>query len=697
MAEHKGTPRLRILPAAVLVAVLLCSTAGQAATRLSPQHKKWLEEDVVYLISDDEKKNFRSLPSDADRDKFIDQFWLARDPTPGTPENEYKIEHYRRIEYSNQYFSEGLGENGWRTDRGRIYIQLGRPAQVTKYPWQGQVRPMEIWFYANVHPSLPNFFNVVFFQPDNASDYRLYSPVMDGPTKLAVGSGTENNPRGAFEQLRGVSAEVARVSLTLLTDEPIDTTNFTATMSSDAMLTRIFNIPNDRFTKEMLRRRMELKEIVKTRVSFEPQAMQVHWTPLRQPDGDTAVHLLLLLPVTLEEVATSSKEKEYVNCRLSVLVRNQQGEQLFQQSHDGSYSYSLEDFQRLKRLPFGFLDRLPLPPGDYDVDFVFTNETTRDYYLARQQFSVPAATAKLNLSPVVVYSEALQASGTQGLMPFEFFNLRFVPTPRREFNRHEKLKVFFQIYLPPGGGTYGENDVLRLEYTIGTLSGGGSRLSESEEIKKQQFDAGGTVLHGRSLPLTDLEPGSYRLVVKVTDPQDNQTTSQTLSIKVAPLQAEEDPTTVANGRVPDDARGGYWELRRGLAEAGNNRPEKAIRHLQRALELNPKLEAARGKLAALFFAGGEFEKAATLAESARITSDTSIEAVKAYVLSLERTGRVDRAVELAEQAAAEVPASEGLYQDLGAFFERIGKPAKAEEFRALAQRTAGADRNKKTE
>ncbi len=696
MTEHKGRHGPKLLTIAVLATALLSATAGRAATPLSAKHKQWLEEDVVYLISDEEKKTFRALPSDADRDKFIEQFWLARDPAPNTEENEFKIEHYRRIEYANQYFSEGRGENGWRTDRGRVYIQLGRPAQVTKYPWQGQVRPVEIWFYANVHPSLPNFFNVVFFRPDDASDYRLYSPVMDGPTKLAVGSGTENNPRGAFQQLRGVSAELARVSLTLLTDEPIDTDTFTATMASDSMLTRIFNIPNDRFTKEMLRRRMELKEVVKTRVTFEPQAMNVLWAPLRQPDGDTAVHLLLVLPVTLEEVATSAKDKEYVNARISVLVRNQQGEQLFQQSHTGSYSYTPEDFERLKGKPFGFLDRLPLPPGDYDVDFVYTNETSRDTYLARQQFSVPAVSGKLNLSPVIVYSDAVQGSGNAGQLPFEFFNLRFVPTSRREFNRHEKLKVFFQVYLPQGGRTYGENDVLRLDYTIGTLSGG-SRLSESEEIKKQQFDAAGTVLHGKSLALTDLEGGSYRLVVKVTDPLDNQTTAQTLSFKVAPLQAEEDPTTVVNGRLPEDARGGYWELRRGLAEAGNGRPDRAIRYLQQALELNPKLDQAREKLAVLFFAQGELEKAATLADSARIGSDTSTESVKAFVLSLERTGRVERAVQLAEEAAAVVPASEGLDQELGAFFDRIGNPAKAEEFRVLARRTASADREKKTE
>jgi tetratricopeptide (TPR) repeat protein len=134
-----------------------------------------------------------------------------------------------------------------------------------------------------------------------------------------------------------------------------------------------------------------------------------------------------------------------------------------------------------------------------------------------------------------------------------------------------------------------------------------------------------------------------------------------------------------------------------LAEAGSGRPEEAVRYLRRALELNPKLELARDRLAVVHFARGDFVEAAKLAESAQITSETSVEGVRAFVLSLERTGRVERAAALAEEAAAVMPASEGLYRELSALFERAGKTAKAEEFRALAQQTVNAERNKKTQ
>lgn len=685
----KGRGR-QIFAAAVLLAGLAVGAlAGAAATPLSPRHKKWLEEEVVYIISDDEKKIFRALPTEAERDQFIERFWLDRDPTPGTPENEYQEEHYRRIEYANQYFSGGRGHDGWRTDRGRIYIVLGKPAQTSKYPWHDQVRPMELWFYSSTHPSLPGFFYVLFFQADDASDYRLYSPVIDGPTKLAKGSGTENNPRGAFRQLLNVNPEVARASLSLLTDEPIDTENFTATMASDALLTRIFNLPNDRFTKEMIQRRQELKEVVKTRVTFNPEALEVHWAALREPDGETAVHLMLLLPVTLEELAAYSKDRDkyYVSARVSALVRTAAGVQLFQQSHSGTYTYEPADYERLRQLPFAYEDKLPLPPGEYDVDFVFHNEISGNYYLARQRLSVPALTPPA-LSVILPYEEAQRGEKEEVAEPFEFFHMRFVPAARTEFGRGEKLKVFFQVYLPQGGASYGENDVLDLDYTLGMPTGGGVRESEQEQIRKQEFDVHGTVLHGRSFSLNELPPGSYRLVVQVTDPATKATAAQTFAFKVLGARGDPGRTTISNGRLQEDTRLGWLDYRRALCEAGEQRFADAQHYFERALERNPNLAPARDQLAALFFRQGDYARVTTLAQKATITPETSVEAASAYIESLERTGNLPKAIEVGEQALAVLASSSALYEQMASLYERAGQVARAEQMREQARRAS---------
>ena len=104
--------------------------------------------------------------------------------TPGAPGNPYREEHYRRLAHANQYFSDNGAQNGWATDRGRVYITLGPPQQQAKYV-SGELRPMEIWFYSNAHPALPPFFYVVFYE-NNYGEFRLYSPYMDGPEKLVT-------------------------------------------------------------------------------------------------------------------------------------------------------------------------------------------------------------------------------------------------------------------------------------------------------------------------------------------------------------------------------------------------------------------------------------------------------------------------------------------------------------------------------
>ncbi len=108
---------------------------------LETPYKKWLDEDVVYIISDEEKKAFHQLNTDEEREQFVEQFWLRRDPTPDTEENEFKEEHYRRIAYANEHFASGIP--GWRTDRGRIYIEYGPPDEIEAHSSGGSYeRPM---------------------------------------------------------------------------------------------------------------------------------------------------------------------------------------------------------------------------------------------------------------------------------------------------------------------------------------------------------------------------------------------------------------------------------------------------------------------------------------------------------------------------------------------------------------------------
>ena len=109
---------------------------------LKGPYKTWLNEEVPYIISDDERKAFMSLANDEEREAFIENFWQRRNPNPDSPENEFREEHYRRIQYANDHFA--AGKPGWKTDRGHIYIAFGPADSIDSHPSGGMYeRPME--------------------------------------------------------------------------------------------------------------------------------------------------------------------------------------------------------------------------------------------------------------------------------------------------------------------------------------------------------------------------------------------------------------------------------------------------------------------------------------------------------------------------------------------------------------------------
>src|SRR5438477_8782080 len=198
----------------ISIFLLLTGAVGSFAQKnpkLPKNFRDWLERDVTYIITREERDEFLRLPTDESRDKFIEQFWEIRNPDPGSPTNSYKDETYRRIAFANARFGIGSGVEGWRTDRGRTYITLGEPQQKQVYRNSANLYPLEIWFYANPSPALPRAFYVVFYQREGSGDYRFYSPYIDGPDKLVTGVEGVNNKSAALKMIRdSVGPEVVR-------------------------------------------------------------------------------------------------------------------------------------------------------------------------------------------------------------------------------------------------------------------------------------------------------------------------------------------------------------------------------------------------------------------------------------------------------------------------------------------------------
>jgi GWxTD domain-containing protein len=170
---------------------------SQLRASLATPYTKWLTEDVAYIITDRERAAFKSLTTDEEREHFIEQFWLRRDPTPGTVENEFKEEHYRRIAYANQHYASSIP--GWKTDRGRIYIIYGPPDEIESHPYSdaSTPHPFEQWRYRYIDGVGANVI-IEFVDSTGKGEYRMTRDV-PGQSGGHVFSSTEPGARVTVE------------------------------------------------------------------------------------------------------------------------------------------------------------------------------------------------------------------------------------------------------------------------------------------------------------------------------------------------------------------------------------------------------------------------------------------------------------------------------------------------------------------
>jgi len=204
--------------------VIAQAQAAPAEAQVAPSYRKWLLEEVPYIITDQERADFRKLRTDAERERFVEEFWTRRDPTPGTPQNEYKTEHYRRIAYANDRFKSAIP--GWKTDRVRIYIEYGPPDEIDSHPSGGAYRtpsdvqtvtyPFEQWRYKFIEGIGKNII-MEFVDKGKMGEFRL---TMD-PAEKEIRHANENeqaeNLRHAVErQLRDLKNTIPPHQIAML-------------------------------------------------------------------------------------------------------------------------------------------------------------------------------------------------------------------------------------------------------------------------------------------------------------------------------------------------------------------------------------------------------------------------------------------------------------------------------------------------
>src|SRR3984957_3651904 len=389
---HASRGFISLLILTLSLAVLAPPSAAQKQ-KLEKNYREWLDRDVAYIITKEERNTFLKLTTDEARDQFIQNFWEVRNPTPGSPENTYKDEIYKRIAYADAYFGAGSGGEGWRTDRGRAYIPLGPPQKKEVHYGASNMFPLEIWFYSFSHPSLPPFFYIMFYKHEGFGDFRFYSPFVDGPDKLMSGTEYINDRLGAIQGIQeSVGPLVARLSQSLIPDEPIDPTADRPSLESDAMLATIKGLADNPFSKDELNRRRNLVENVTARLLIPGQNLDVATLPLRDSRGltrlDYAMRFRQPSDASIEQ-GSDGKFAFNMEAQVRVFDAAKPDQPIFTFQKRVTDTIDKQRYDDLKNSRIGYEGSLPLPPGKYRLEFVLTDWVHKKALQAEKEVVVP--------------------------------------------------------------------------------------------------------------------------------------------------------------------------------------------------------------------------------------------------------------------------------------------------------------------
>lgn len=667
----------------ILFAALNGSLCIAREIKVPVEYREWLERDVAYIITHEEQEAFLNLTTNQQRDEFIQRFWDIRNPDPGSPTNSYRDEIYRRISYANEFFGPGSGTDGWRTDRGRVYITLGNPQQRAYYRGLTNVRPLEIWFYSSTHPSLPSFFYVVFFQREAGSDYRLYSPSMDGPENLVTTTNSGNTRLGAFRIIdQAAGREVSRTTLSLIPNEPVDLDTATASMQSDLMLANIRGLANTPMNKDLLNERRRLLEAVSHRIILGQEFTEFGAVPLRDSDGLTNVHYVVRVKrPEFFSVAEDNNHRFYYSATIAMRVLTWEGKQIFQQERKLSAFLSDAELSRVKERRFAYEGMLPLPPGRYKLEFRLADDIKKTAYRGEYSVVVPEPSKNLlQVTDVVPFSAA--ENSRSGFAPFMAAGVKFTSLlgGTTTLMQGQDLKLFYQIWTPATLAKTAQSK-LQVEYAYGRMGLQDTKIVK-DEVATRQADAVGSIVNGKRLSTADMPPGGYRMTVTVTDPETHQRAFSTFRFEIVTSNAPADSWNVYDPELGSDAQRALRLHQRGLCYEAQGDMRTALELFQKSFETNRSDETVRAKLVETYFSQKAFSAIANLYGEAGLTEGTDDGTVLRIADSLDKVGNLPRSIDLLEKAIKLRPQSADLYKVLAGYYTRVGDTRRASALQA---------------
>jgi len=532
----------KLFPFILLVSFFFSLTLyAEQRSELPEKYEKWIKEEVVYIITPKEKEVFYKLETDRERDLFIEEFWRQRDPTPGTSRNEFKEEHYRRIEYTNTKFGRGAPIDGWRTDRGRIYIMLGRPPQVQRYT-SIEVCPIEIWYYqGNPKFGQASSFRLLFFQRGGTGEFELYDPIADGPKSLVYYEREHDfSDMMVFKQETGLRNLREEEELKLIAhklDErdiyayrilknnvgfELAEASFSSfpgrsgpehRLPSAILINEVDTYPHKKVKDDYAYEFLEHKAIVEVSYSVYYIGNQSKVNIIQDPSGLFFVNYIIV-PETVS--VDFYKDKYFTNLKASLRVTDSEGKTIFQRERNVPIELKKQELNIIGKRPFHLCDSFPLISGNYTFNLLLENTVTKEFTSFEKKISVPEA-EYLQMSSLILARKVNRDSPySQAIRAFQVGNLQIYPSIRNTFFEKDTLFLFFQIY--------GLSRELKEEGIVEFTFYRGEEIVQTTKKKVNEYENGRDFLEEFSLE--KFPPGRYTVKVTLLHREDQEVFSE---------------------------------------------------------------------------------------------------------------------------------------------------------------------------
>jgi GWxTD domain-containing protein len=498
---------------------------------LDSQYKKWLNEDVVYIITPEERSAFVHLQTNEEREQFIEQFWQRRNPDPDSAENTFKEEHYRRIAYTNEHYASGIP--GWKSDRGRIYIMWGPPDEIDSHPSGGSydrpasegggntsTYPFEDWRYRYLE-GIGEDVNIEFVDPTMTGEYHL---TMDPSEKDALtyvpGAGlTQMESMGLASKTGRFSNTDGTHSAAPLGMTPENQTEFSR-LERNA---KIQQAPPVKFK--------DLEAVVTSRVVKDQVKFDYRFDFLRITSDTVLVPITVQIPT--RQLSFAEKEgvdSATVNLFARITTLSGRPVQTFEDTVHRDVPAAL--LQQSLSTSSIYQKAVPLRPGLYRLDIVLKDVNSNNVGVVNTRLAVPHfEDDKLSASSLIIADQIQRVSAKEiGLGQFVLGDVKVRPKMDSAFLPSETMGVFLQVYNLKVDEKTHKADV-SVQYRV-------LRDKETEPLKKFDLTPDQIPEHGEELTLQNVVtlgsfgPGKYKLEVAVTDNLAKQTITPTSEFTV---------------------------------------------------------------------------------------------------------------------------------------------------------------------